>query len=248
MKPPTKEFPFTTVILQHDLSDGTTHFDWLLARDSESASPLISFRTSIRPDQLDEPKWVDLEKRPDHRPDYLTFEGELEDNRGTVSQLAKGSIFFSKPHESGLNLMIEWDNGKIFEFVIEWGNGAYAYRRVFEDKSQEAPPPPPTVFQGDVPIESDQTPSGLERKITAFGMDKKTENNWTRAPNVTGAGASHVKTFHSKLTDDALSYIDAQINDWLEANPTYEVKLVTTTIGTFTGKTKEPHLICQVWI
>jgi hypothetical protein len=98
-----------------------------------------------------------------------------------------------------------------------------------------------------VPIEGKIGPAGL-KKITAFGIDTKEQSEWSRMPNTTGADAKHVRTFHSKLTDDALKYVDTQINEWLDEHPDYEVKLVTTTIGTFTGKTKEPHLICQVWV
>jgi len=86
------------------------------------------------------------------------------------------------------------------------------------------------------------------RKITAFGIDKHHEEKWKRTPNATGHGAIHVKTFHCKLTEDALSYMDQTINEWLDAHPQYEVKFVTSSIGTFTGKLKEPALICQVWV
>ena len=247
MAAPTRESTFATVVLQHDLPDGTTHFDWLLAVEADSERPLISFRTKIRPDQLTEVMWVDLEQRPDHRPEYLTIEGEIDGDRGTITRLARGNIFFWKEIEHGWNMMIEWDGGLITEFIFTTGHGAIAFRRVFEDQSQDEPPPPPRA-EGDLPIEIDGTPTGLERKITAFGGAKKKVSEWERIPNETGTGATHVRTFHSKLTDDALGYIDTQINEWLDENPTYEVKLVTTTIGTFTGKQKEPHLICQVWV
>lgn len=85
-------------------------------------------------------------------------------------------------------------------------------------------------------------------KITAFGKDKSHEEQWSRTPNTTGAGAIHVKTFNCKLTDDALAYMDQTINEWLDAHPQYEVKFVTSTVGTLTSKVKEPHLICQVWV
>jgi hypothetical protein len=42
--------------------------------------------------------------------------------------------------------------------------------------------------------------------------------------------------------------MDQTINEWLDAHPQYEVKFVNATIGTFTGKIKEPALICQVWV
>ena len=89
---------------------------------------------------------------------------------------------------------------------------------------------------------------GKKREIRAFGGMKRHEDNWQRTPNTTGVGAIHVKSFHGKITDDGLRYMDQQINEWLDAHPQYEVKFVNSTIGTFTGKIKEPQLICQVWV
>jgi hypothetical protein len=85
-------------------------------------------------------------------------------------------------------------------------------------------------------------------KITAFGKERRHEDAWARTPNTTGAGAIHVKSFHCKLTEDALAYMDQTINEWLDAHPQYEVKFVNSAIGTLTGKLKEPALICQVWV
>jgi len=101
--------------------------------------------------------------------------------------------------------------------------------------------------QRPLPIEQAGLPA-VGSKITAFGKDKHHEQSWTRTPNTTGQGAIHVKTFHCKLTDEALLYMDQLINEWLDAHPQYEVKFCLSTIGTFTGKLKEPALICQVWV
>ena len=86
------------------------------------------------------------------------------------------------------------------------------------------------------------------KKISAFEKERRHEDKWSRTPNTTGQGAIHVRTFHCKLTDDALTYLDQCVNEWLDAHPQYEVKFVTSTVGTLTGKLKEPHLVCQVWV
>lgn len=249
MSAPTKETPFQTIVLKHELPDGTSHFDWLLSVDAACKKPLISFRVSERPDLLNESRWVDLDARPDHRPDYLKIEGKLEGDRGVVTRLASGSIIMWKEINSGWSLMVKWEGVKVTEYEVLSGEGVLAFRRVFEDQTQEPPPPlPKAKVVGDVPVESKEDTHGLTKKIRAFDDGKKTENEWARVPNVNGTGATHVRTFHSKLTDDALVYVDTQINSWLDEHPDFEVKLVTTTIGTFTGKVKEPHLICQVWV
>ena len=102
--------------------------------------------------------------------------------------------------------------------------------------------------QGPVPVVEAQGPSLGSKKIQAFGKDARHEEQWERTPNTTGCGAIHVRTFHSKLTDDALVYMDQCINEWLDAHPQYEVKFVNSTVGVLTGKSKEPHLICQIWV
>lgn len=88
-------------------------------------------------------------------------------------------------------------------------------------------------------------------KIQAFEQKmgvRKHEDSWARSPNVTGNGAIHVKSFHCKLGDDSLAYMDQQINEWLDAHPQYEVKFVTTAVGEWTGKMKEPQMVCSVWV
>lgn len=123
---------------------------------------------------------------------------------------------------------------------------------------QARPPAPPTqrpamprpgsIEPEPVPVADPSGPVTTSRKITAFGKEQKHEEQWTRTPNTTGTGAIHVKTFHSKITDDALKYMDQTINEWLDTHPEYEVKFVTSTVGVLSGKLKEPALICQVWV
>lgn len=77
---------------------------------------------------------------------------------------------------------------------------------------------------------------------------RKHEETWSRSPNVTGTGAIHVKSFHCKLNDDSLAFLDQQINEWLDAHPQYEVKFVTSNVGEWQGKMREPQMIVQLWV
>jgi hypothetical protein len=80
-------------------------------------------------------------------------------------------------------------------------------------------------------------------------MAPKGEDGWARATTASGAGASHVKSFHCKLQGESIEYMDEQINKWLEAHPDYEVKFATTSIGEFAGKMgKEICMIVNVWV
>lgn len=86
-------------------------------------------------------------------------------------------------------------------------------------------------------------------KIRSLGHEKRHEDNWNRTPNSPGTGAIHVRTFHCKLTDEGLEYLDRHVNEWLDEHPQYEVKFVTANIGEWTGKLgKEPHMVVQVWV
>lgn len=128
------------------------------------------------------------------------------------------------------------------------------------DAAPTAPPPagtpaPPTpaakslsVEPEPVPMAEATGPVATGGKITAFGKEERHEEVWKRTPNVTGSGAIHVKTFHSKITADALIYMDQSINEWLDTHPEYEVKFVNTSVGIMSGKLKEPAVICQVWV
>ncbi len=87
-------------------------------------------------------------------------------------------------------------------------------------------------------------------KIQSFGGPGGShEDEWQRSPHATGHGAIHVKTFHASLQDNALEFMDRQINEWLDAHPEYEVKFATTTIGELKKKTgNEPALFVNVWV
>jgi len=116
-----------------------------------------------------------------------------------------------------------------------------------EDESQSLDDTLPLDLSPVANTPSEQPKSKIhtfEQKLNSL----KHEDSWNRTPNSTGTGAIHVKSFHCKLTGDSLEFIDQQINEWLDAHPQYEVKTVTTSIGTWTGKLKEPNLIVNVWV
>ena len=116
-----------------------------------------------------------------------------------------------------------------------------------ETRPNEDPDEPKEELSSIAVSESDG--AGQPKEIRALGMKaRRHEDHWNRTPNTPGTGAIHVKSFHCKVTEDGLAYMDQVINEWLDAHPQYEVKFVQTSIGTFTGKIKEPHVICQVWV
>jgi hypothetical protein len=91
-------------------------------------------------------------------------------------------------------------------------------------------------------------------KIKAFGDDSvfghmvdHNESKWKRPTNNTGRGAVRCRTFHTKLSDAALSYMDSLIAEWTEKNPQIDIKFATSAIGIYEGKRAEPHLIVTVF-
>ncbi|MFQ5501709.1 MAG: hypothetical protein ACE5EQ_05335 [Phycisphaerae bacterium] len=59
--------------------------------------------------------------------------------------------------------------------------------------------------------------------------------------------ATRVRTFHGKLTEAGLAHMDDLINEWIDAHPDVFIKSSNSTVGTFEGKTKEPHLLVTLF-
>lgn len=83
---------FPTVQLLHTLPDGSSHVDWMLARDPDGAEPLLTFRLGAALHDLAAGQSIDAERIDDHRPAYLAYEGPISGGRGEVRRLASGSV------------------------------------------------------------------------------------------------------------------------------------------------------------
>ena len=116
-----------------------------------------------------------------------------------------------------------------------------------------AHPVDPRPQQAEAPISlSEDVEDASEAAPTTskihFGPDiTHRKHDWKRATQAPGTGAIRTKTFHGKLSEQGLEYMDDTINTWLDANPTIEVKFVTSTVGMFDGKMKDLALILNVW-
>ena len=86
-------------------------------------------------------------------------------------------------------------------------------------------------------------PSKIKLMATAAGP----ANNYKRQPTATGHGACRVRSFHGRMSDEGLTFLDDKINEWLDNHPEIEIKFVTTQIGVFEGKIREPALVVNVW-
>ncbi len=112
--------------------------------------------------------------------------------------------------------------------------------------------PPKPVVDDDEPIElvegEDEAPMNTSR-IKAFGVAEMAHRsgNWKRQTSVNSTGAVRVRTFHGRLSDQGLEYLDNAINEWMDNTPNIEIKFVTSTVGLYDGKIKEPALILNIW-
>jgi hypothetical protein len=112
-----------------------------------------------------------------------------------------------------------------------------------------------------VPGEADLDPIGLVEELTdrpadngvskikAFGVagGPKAHSAYKRKCVANGTGAVRVRTFHGKLSDQGMEFLDHQINEWLDNHPEVEVKYVSSSVGTFEGKIREPALVLNLW-
>ena len=72
-----------SVLLRHDLPDGSSHFDWMMQRAGPVVGEgrLVTFRVSV---PIQDAAAFDAERIPDHRAIYLDYEGEVSGGRGQV--------------------------------------------------------------------------------------------------------------------------------------------------------------------
>ncbi len=122
--------------------------------------------------------------------------------------------------------------------------------------SQQFPGPRPVQPARPIPVQ-DTSPIGLitepatpsgESKIKALSSAGSVrKDQYKRTPYVNGTGVCRVRTFHGKLSDQGLEYLDNAINEWLDNHPEVEVKFVTSSVGVFEGKMREPALVLNLW-
>jgi hypothetical protein len=98
----------------------------------------------------------------------------------------------------------------------------------------------------------DESPSGTQgpskiRAIAGVGALTGASHTFKRQPFANGQGAVRVRSFHGRLSEEGLDFLDTKVNEWIDQHPEVEVKFVTTQIGVFEGKIREPALIINVW-
>ena len=119
-----------------------------------------------------------------------------------------------------------------------------ALEEVEETPATPAAAPAPHGAPGAFP---QPAPGGSKIHGFSVGTTMYGQENFKRVPNMNKTGAIRVRSFHGRLSDSGLDYLDHTINEWLEKHPEIEVKFVTPTTGMYDGKIKEPALILNIW-
>lgn len=79
---------------------------------------------------------------------------------------------------------------------------------------------------------------------TSGGWD---DSKFKRPLDPKSPNASRCRTFHCKLSEGAVDFLNSQINDWLDGNPEITVKFSNSTIGLFEGKHTEPNILITIF-
>jgi len=109
-------------------------------------------------------------------------------------------------------------------------------------------PPMPQKSPDSDPIRVEDGSAGSTMsKIKLSAAVAHASHTYKRQPNANGQGAIRVRTFHGRLSEEGMSFLDDKINEFLDAHPEVEVKFATTTIGQFEGKIRELALVVNVW-
>jgi hypothetical protein len=99
--------------------------------------------------------------------------------------------------------------------------------------------PTPDRKEGETQIRSFGSESHVGGTFDDLGLD--------RAPNPDVAAATRCRTFHTKLNEGAVAFMNRQVNEWADADPRISIKFATSCIGIFEGKKADPHLILTVF-
>lgn len=117
-----------------------------------------------------------------------------------------------------------------------------------DDATPPAPPAPSAVRQAPVALLAPAAPVASISKIRfTGGGDKHNYTKFKRALHADGTGVCRLRSFHGRLSDEGLAFMDDKINEWLDTHPEIEIKLVNTVIGPIEGKNGEQAMFVTLW-
>ena len=106
--PPATTSRWPTVLLSHELPDATSHVDWMIASEPRGREPLVTFRVGSRIDQMKADEGLLARRIDDHRAEFLTYQGPVSGNRGTVRRLTRGTVVTWERSGDRWHMKIDW--------------------------------------------------------------------------------------------------------------------------------------------
>ena len=107
-----------------------------------------------------------------------------------------------------------------------------------------------TIALVDDEPEKEQQPSATQVRgmsETQLGVGTFDVSGLNRAPEPDNPCATRCRTFHAKLNDGAIAYMNREINEWVDGSENIRIKFVTSIIGVYEGKRADPHLIITLF-
>lgn len=98
----------STVVLRHEMPDGSHHFDWLFERPGLPGSDpddrvLVAFRLREPPSGV---TTLDADRLADHRRLYLHYEGPISAGRGDVYRVEHGECEILRDDDAGFEVLV----------------------------------------------------------------------------------------------------------------------------------------------
>lgn len=115
------------------------------------------------------------------------------------------------------------------------GSGSHDFKPIALDDEDDEPPVE-RLSKSRISVATKTLLSGSNR-----------QQQYTRALDASATAATRCRTFHAKLNEAALEFMNNQVNAWVDGDESIRIKFATSTIGVFEGKHAEPHLILTVF-
>ncbi len=116
-----------------------------------------------------------------------------------------------------------------------------------EKVPKPASEPEPIKLEGTEDTDSGSSVAHVHTFASDSKLDRMNEKSYTRPLQKSGKGATRVRTFHTRLSDNAMRFLDNMINEWIDSDPEIEVKFTNIAVGVVEAKNREDHLIITVW-
>ncbi len=96
--------------------------------------------------------------------------------------------------------------------------------------------------------EDEMSKSKIMTSVHTLGLAGGWDDSRYKRPLQTSeTNATRCRTFHSKMNEASLEFMNNQINDWIDGTEHMTIKFASTVVGQFEGKHTEPNLIVTIF-